>query len=132
MPVTPACDLWQGCLYSSSCSGARRLPRDGNVSEALCSAASRDTRCFMLKSGNNSLPRKEHLQRTRKKRTGGAIFCYLNLVVQAKLCHLPHIAHFNGHFFVPFFCSAGVSEPRLKLCYIASMFEMIWAAVLSR
>lgn len=133
------CDLWQGCLYSSSCSGARRLPRDGNVSEALCSVwtssatAFRDTCCFMSKPGSNSLPQKEHLQRTRKKRAASAIFCYLNLVAQAKLCNLPHIAHCNGHFiFAPFCRSTGVSEPRLELCYIASMFEMIWASVLSR
>ena len=94
MPVTSVCDLWQGCKCHSSGRGAKRLPRDGSVSGVLFSVwtdsttAFGDMCCFMLKPRNNSLLQKEDLQRTRKeeKRAVSSIFCYINLVVQEKLC----------------------------------------------
>lgn len=89
----------------------------------------------MLKPRNNSLLQKEDLQRTRKeKKDRQCNFLLFKFGCSSKIvCHLLHISHCNGHFiFIPFFCSIGVSELRLKPCYIASMSEMIGAAVLSR
>lgn len=94
-----------------------------------------DTCWFMLKPRNNSLLQKEDLQRTRKeKKDRQCNFLLFKFGCSSKIvCHLLHISHCNGHFiFIPFFCSIGVSELRLKPCYIASMSEMIGAAVLSR